>query len=151
MKPAFKWILALSLVANIFLIGFMIGHSAPPPFPPRRDWGKAELEQLSPDKRKQVETMADHMRDRRKDDFRKIKQARKDLIAIMEAPEFDEAAFIAKSKTIDGIFSSSKQQMITEMAEIAKGFNQKERKILAEQLRRPTSPPPAEKPPASAP
>lgn len=143
MKPLFKWLFAASLIANIFLAGFILGHSAP--YRMDRPLNKKALAELAPDKREAVEKLMNNLRERRKEDFAKLRKARDEAADILEAQTFDEERFLEKAKAADVMFASGKQKMMQDMATLAKGFNQKERHVLAGMLRRPPIPPRGDK------
>ncbi|MDX2074096.1 MAG: periplasmic heavy metal sensor [Alphaproteobacteria bacterium] len=148
MKNYRNWILAGSVVVNLLLVGFIAGRMMPPPPLPDSKEERQALDNLPAAKREQLETIMQKSRKRMAEDAKQARSLRKDMIAILEAPEFDERAFITKSKELDVLFPKSRRQMIDEMAALAKESTQEERRIMAKQLRRP---PPHRGPPPPKP
>ncbi len=138
MSKTIKWVLALSLFLNVLLAGVLLGHvSGDMAHPPRMHDMPKNIAGLSPEKQKMVDEVWADFRSGNSERFTKMKAAREEVVAIMEAPEFDEAAFRAKSAELGAMMSESKKKMIDNMANVAKQFNQEERKALAQHMRRP--------------
>ncbi len=133
-----------SLILNVLLIGIIIGSMSDRLF--RKDFPRIpppELRvKLSPDKEKLFsDTMEkvfrenDHVRE-------EMDEARERVLSILSAPEFDEAAYQAEAAKLEKLRGVMMQRFADATKELAKQFNQEERKVLAEHLRRPPPPPP---------
>lgn len=142
MSKSIKWILAISLILNVLFVGIEIGrftHQLPPRgFDPI---GSENLKKLPPEKRKQYEAMMDSIDSEKQKTFPKMDAIRKEIIAILEAPEFDEVTYKEKFKEMGAIFTADKARMVEETANLAKQFTQEERSLLAERLKQMPPPP----------
>ena len=74
-----------------------------------------------------------HMNNR--DAYNQIREARKEAIKFLSAPDFDEAAYRLQVEKIHELRSLMKQRLADATIELAKQFNQEERKALAQHLR----------------
>jgi uncharacterized membrane protein len=74
-----------------------------------------------------------HMNNR--DAYNQIREARKEAIKFLSAPEFDEAAYRLQVEKIHELGSLMKRRLADATIELAKQFNQEERKALAQHLR----------------
>ena len=142
MSKTIKWVLALSLLLNIVLIGFGLGCASNMPEAPGMHKMGKNIDGLDPEKQKMVDDIWANFREANKERFQEIQQARQDIVAIMEAPDFDEKAFRDKSAELSALMVESKKLMMETMATVAKQFNQDERKALAHHMRRPPMGPP---------
>ena len=95
---------------------------------------------LPPDKEKLfLDTMEKVFRENR--DIRKqMDEARERVLSILSAPEFDEAAYQAEAAKLEKLRGLMMQRFAEATKELAKQFNQEERKVLAEHLRQPPPP-----------
>jgi uncharacterized membrane protein len=139
MKPILKWIFAISLVLNFLLVGVLIGRNAPEfkPMPGPRHFAKLDISTLPDDKKALFLEAMKEMDEKNSGRAERIAAARQAVIDVLEAPNFNEAAFIERSNELDSIFSEGKGRVVEAMAHLARQFNQEERKVLAEHLRRP--------------
>lgn len=139
MKKSFKLVLTISILLNILFIGFFFGKVSNQmhPLPPRAEWKAERAEELPHEKRSEFKKFVNENNDRRREKFQQARKLRDELVSIMEAPEFDEQSFRSTSAQLDEIFSNAKNEMLEETIALAKKFNQQERKILAENLRKP--------------
>lgn len=79
---------------------------------------------------------------RENDDIRKqMDKGRERVLSILSAPEFDEAAYQVETAKLEKLRSVMMQRFADATKELAKQFNQEERKALAEHLRQPPPPP----------
>lgn len=139
MKPVLKWIFALSLILNVLLVGVLLGRNTPDfkPMPGPRHLAKLDLSRLPDDKKEMFLDAMRQLDEKNAGRSERITAARQAVIDVLEAPNFDEAAFLEKSQQLDSIFSEGKTRVVEAMAHLAHQFNQEERKVLAEHLRRP--------------
>jgi uncharacterized membrane protein len=88
-----------------------------------------------------------------RDIHKQIDEARERVLSILSAPEFDEAAYQLETAKLDELRGLTMKRFADATRELAKQFNQEERKALAEDLRRPPpvsregEPPPKTGPP----
>jgi len=69
------------------------------------------------------------------DAYNQIREARKEAMRLLSAPEFDESAYRLQVEKIHELRSLMKRRLANATIELAKQFNQKERKALAQHLR----------------
>lgn len=142
MSKTFKWVLALSLLLNIVMAGFSLGCLTKGPQGPGMHKMGKNIEGLDPEKQKMVDDIWANFREANSERFQKIQDTRQEIVAIMEAPDFDEDAFRTKSGELSALMVESKKLMMETMASVAKQFTQDERKALAHHMRRPPMGPP---------
>lgn len=128
-----------SLVLNILLIGFIIGDVSHRLF--REDSLRNRPSELAvklpPEKEKLfLDTMGKvHLENR---NIRKrIREARERIFSILIAPKFDESSYQSEVEKLHELRGLMMQRSANATKELAKQFNQEERKALAESLRRP--------------
>jgi uncharacterized membrane protein len=139
MSRKIKILMLGSLFLNILLIGASIGHIS---HSLGRDYFDREPKpkftaQLPRDKEKLFFEAMEKARLENKDIYRQIRETREKAIAILTAPEFDEEAYRREVEKLHELRSQMKQRFANTTIELAKQFNQAERKALAEYLRRP--------------
>ena len=132
-----------SLLLNVLLIGVIIGDMSHR-FHREPFWGRhaPELASRFPQNKAELfrETVQRVHLDN-KDIHKQIREARKNAMKILTAPEFDEAAYRVKVDQIHELKGFMKQRLADATIELAKQFDQEERTALAEHLRRPPRPP----------
>jgi uncharacterized membrane protein len=144
MSKTIRILIISSLILNVLLIGIIIGSMSDRLF--RKDFpGRKPPElglKLSPDKEKLFsDTMEKAFREN--DHIRKqMDEARERVLLILSAPEFDEAAYQAETAKLEELRGVMMQRFADATKELAKQFNQGERKVLAEHLRQPPPLPP---------
>lgn len=135
-KKSHCWLLAVSLLLNVLLIGFVAGKATHM----KRDWHRepamSEIN-LPGEKKAAVQAAMTEFKADGKERRKEIREKREEIVAILTAPEFDEAAFKAKSQELGMMFREGRVQMIDRIAEIAKTMSQEERRELAKFMRRP--------------
>lgn len=139
MKKSLKWVLTISILLNILLLGFVFGKISNhmQPLPPRPEWKAEKLDHIPAAKREEFHKFMESNNSQRHERMKEARSLREEVIAILVEPEFDEALFREKSRQLDELFSNSKKDMLERTIELAKKLNQEERKILADNLRRP--------------
>ncbi|HWP47466.1 MAG TPA: periplasmic heavy metal sensor [Candidatus Limnocylindrales bacterium] len=143
MSRKIKILMLGSLFLNILLIGASIGHISHSLG--RNHWGRKPgpefTVQLPKDKEKLFFETMEKARLENKEIYRQIRETREKAIAILTAPEFDEAAYQREVEKLHELRGQMKQRFANATIELAKQFNQTERKALAEYLRHPPPPP----------
>ena len=138
-----------SLLLNALLIGTLIGSMSDrlfrKEFPLRKppEFGiklPADKEKVFSDAMAKVFQQNEEMR-------KQIDDARERVLSVLSAPEFDQAAYRVETARLEKLRSAMMQRFADATEEIAKQFNQEERKVLAEHLRQPPPPPPSQKDP----
>jgi uncharacterized membrane protein len=97
---------------------------------------------LSPDKEKLFSNMMEKAFRENEHIRNQMDEAREKVLSILSATEFDEAAYQAETAKLEKLRGVMMQRFADATKELAKQFNQEERKALAEHLRRPPLPPP---------
>jgi uncharacterized membrane protein len=128
MRTPTHWLIAISLILNVLLIGFVAGQ-ATMHRPHHGGWQK-----LAPEKQARLKEIMGDTHEQGRAKFKEIRVKRKEIAAILSAPEFDEAAFRAKSDEISKLFAAGKDEMIERIAVKAKTLSQEDRKLLAESM-----------------
>lgn len=152
MSKTIRILIIGSLILNVLLIGIVIGSMSNRLFRedfPRRHPPSLTLN-LPPDKEKLFsDTMEKAFREN--DHIRKqMDQARERLLSILSAPEFDETAYQVETANLERLRSVMMQRFADATKELAKKFNQEERKTLVEHLRQLPPPPHRVGPPPNA-
>ena len=70
------------------------------------------------------------------DAYNEIREARKEAIKLLSAPEFDESAYRLQIEKIDKLRRLMKRRLADATIELARQFSQEERSALAQHLRR---------------
>lgn len=137
-KKSYCWLLGLSLLANVLLIGFVVGNMS---HMPRHGDRMAEMSKIDLPEEKKAALMDafSEFRQDGKERWELMRAKRKEIVDVLTAPEFDEATFKAKSKELGMMYKEGRVRMVDKVAEIAKTMSQDERKELAKFMR---SPPP---------
>ena len=152
MSKTIRILIIGSLILNVLLIGIIVGSMSNRLFKedfPRRHPPPLTVN-LPPDKEKLFsDTMEKAFREN--DHIRKqMDEARERLLSILSASEFDEAAYQVETAKLERLRSVMMQRFADATKELAKKFNQEERKTLAEHLRQPPPPPHRVGPPPNA-
>ena len=143
MTKTIKLLILGSVVLNILLIGVIIGHVSY-----RLGWkesGRRHVPELAvklPADKEELflQTMKGvHLENRNV--LRQIRDTRERALSVLTAPEFDEAAYQNEVVKLHWLRGLMMQRLAGAAKELAKQFNQEERKALAEHLRRPPRPP----------
>jgi uncharacterized membrane protein len=144
MGKRIKILIGISLLLNVLLIGIVIGNLSHrlfrEDFPPRHP---LELtRKLSPDNEKLFLDMRGKVDQENRAVRRQIDEARERVLSVLGAPEFDENAYQAETAKLGSLHGLMMRRFAEATKELAKKFNQAERKVLAEYLRQPPPPPP---------
>ncbi len=137
MSKKIKILILASLLLNVLLIGVIIGYVSQRVDRKEfmRRYASVLSAKLSADKEKiYFDTMKGVHLDNR-DIYRQIRETRKRTISILTALEFDEAAYQIEVEKLNKLYGIMKQRLSDATKELAKQFNQEERKALAEHLR----------------
>lgn len=128
---AVKVIFTVSIILNVLLLGGAGGLAY-------KHWNDkpyhAMHEEMSPESRNIVaRTMQNAFRDSRAD-MKEARAIKKDIRALMVAPEFDAEAFDAKAEKLHGIMSAMGHKRIDITKELAAQLSQDDRRVLAEKF-----------------
>lgn len=133
MSNNMRMIFTISIILNVLLIGWAAGmaykHYTYNPMQ------KMQAE-MSPEARNIVaRTMQKAFREGR-EEMKKARAVKKDIKAILSAPEFDAEAFDAKAKTLSEIMRGMGQRRIEVTKELASQLSAADRKVLSERFSR---------------
>ena len=138
MNRSLRIVFALSLLANVLLLGFLIG-GLPHRFgrESREERLDAVLRQLPAPTQAQFRELMEQ--NRAADDARReqIRAAREQTIAILLAEPFDASAYDAAVAKIDELRGQGSRQMAMTVKDVAADLNLEQRRILAELLKGP--------------
>jgi uncharacterized membrane protein len=146
MGKKIKILISISLLLNVLLIGVVIGSISHRLFRedfPRRRPPELAIK-LAPDKEKLFFDTMKRVHLENREVRKQIDEGRERVFLILSAPEFDEAAYQVEAAKLGKLHGLMMQRFAEATKEMAKRFNQEERKALAELLRRPPPPPPGE-------
>ncbi len=133
MSRKLKIVFTLSVLLNVLLLGVLAGscykrNYGPHDGPPHMREADAKL---SP-------RVAMAMKESRKQErilFDQMKEARQDIMNVLEAPEFDEAAFIAASETINKAQQALADVRTKTTLDLARNATVEERKQLVSHMK----------------
>jgi uncharacterized membrane protein len=144
MGKKIKLLISISILLNVLLIGVVIGIISNRLF--REDFPRRHPPEfagkLPVEKEKLFLDMMERIHLENQEVRKQIDEARERVLSILCAPEFDEAAYQVEAAKLDKLHGFMMQRFAEVPKELAKRFNQEERKILAEFLRRPPPLPP---------
>lgn len=134
MNKHLKWIMIASLALNILLAGMVIGQCTRP------GWHdgpiQIKMRDVSKEARKKVRAEMDNMFEQKKDLMPQIKQARRDLVTLLSADQFDKTAYYAKLGELQKMQRSFYQGMGQSIAKLAETMSKDERMALAAEMER---------------
>jgi uncharacterized membrane protein len=139
MSKTTKVLIFSSLVLNILLIGFIMGNVSHRLF---REYSyrkkPAELAvKLSPEKEKIFSDTMEKVRMENRSIRKQIREARERILTILTATQFDAASYESEVEKLHKLRGLMIQQSSKATEELAKQFNQEERRALAGYLRHP--------------
>jgi uncharacterized membrane protein len=137
MSQKLKWIILVSILLNVLLVGILFGQL------PRRMDRDAYRQQIMDQAVKKLPASArepfrqklEHMRDAAEPIRDQIREARDESIRIVIAEPFDEAAFDRQVKKINDL----RVQMADILKEAVKTLPPEERRVLGETMKRPSA------------
>lgn len=133
MSKNIKILIVCSLVLNLLLIGFVIGnvsHRFSKGYSFRRKLSEFSAK-LSPEKEKLFLDTMGEVRLANRDIRKRMKKTREKIFSILVAPDFDEPAYESEVKKLHELRGLMMQQLSYATQELAKQFNQEDRKALA--------------------
>jgi uncharacterized membrane protein len=137
MSKKMKILIFSSLLLNVLLAGVVIGdmsHRFHKEYFVRKSVKEFALK-LPADKAALFLETVERVHLDNQDAYNQIREARKEAMRLLSAPEFDESAYRLQVEKIHELRSLMKRRLADATIELAKQFNQKERKALAQHLR----------------
>jgi uncharacterized membrane protein len=137
MNKKIKILIFSSLLLNVLLAGVVIGdmsHRFHKEYFVRKSV-KEFASKLPADKAALFLETVERVHLNNQDAYNQIREARKEAMRLLSAPEFDESAYRLQVEKIHELRSLMKRRLANATIELAKQFNQKERKALAQHLR----------------
>ena len=143
MSKKMKVLMIGSLLLNVLRVGFMIGDMSHRfrRKPPIGKYVRELASKLPEDKEALILKTMESVRLNNRDVRKQIRKARENAMKVMTAHDFDEAAYQTQVEKLHALRGLMMQRLATVTMELAKQFNQQERKVLAQYLRRPPGPP----------
>ena len=144
MNAKLKFAFLASLLVNVFLVGVLLGE-----LPHRFDEGLSReermekaLEKLPEPLRARLRGKLERMREGSERIRDQIQEAREEAIRILIAEPFDGTAYDRQVSKIHELHGQRSQRMAELVKEVAKDLPPEQRQVLAEVLKRPSSPSP---------
>ena len=137
MNKKIKILIFSSLLLNVLLAGVVIGdmsHRFHKEYFVRKSV-KEFASKLPADKAALFLETVERVHLNNQDAYNQIREARKEAMRLLSAPDFDESAYRLQVEKIHELRSLMKRRLADATIELAKQFNQKERKALAQHLR----------------
>ena len=138
-----KILVVSSLLLNVLLIGVIIGGMS---HKLRREHlfenhARDVISNLPEDKAELFLETFETVHQINREADKRIREARKQSMKILTAPDFDETAFRIQVEKLHELRGSMMRRLADSAMELAKQFNQEERKVMAQLLRNPPRPP----------
>jgi len=137
MNKKMKILIFSSLLLNVLLAGVVIGdvsHRFHKEYFVRKSV-KEFASKLPGDKAALFLETVKRVHLNNRDAYNQIREARKEAMNLLSAPEFDEAAYRLQVEKIHELRSLMKHRLADATIELARQFSQKERSALAQHLR----------------
>ena len=139
MSHTLKMVFLVSLIANVLLLGVVLGAvprrlEAPPSF---RDRVNADIQKLPEPARTRMRENMEQSRKADEPTLTEIRQAREETLKIIAADPFDEAAYDQQVNKISELRRGLFQHMSDNMKAIIKTLPPDQRKAVADIFRRP--------------
>jgi len=138
MSKKIKILIFSSLLLNVLLIGVVIGdvsHRFHKEFSVRKSVEEF-ASKLPEDKGALFLETIQRVHLNNRDAYHQLRDARKEAMNLLSAPEFDEAAYRLQIEKIHELRSLMKRRLADATIELARQFSQEERSALAQYLRR---------------
>jgi len=137
MSKKMKILIFSSLLLNVLLVGVVIGDVSQrfhtEPFV--RKSVKEFASKLPADKAALFLATVERVHLNNRDAYNQLREARKEAMKFLSAPEFDEAAYRLQIEKIHELRSLMKRRLAGATIELARQFSQKERRALSQHLR----------------
>lgn len=141
MSRTVKTLVALSLLLNLLLAGFILGHAGRSMIADRvHDGIEQTAETLSPEKRAAFRESMHRSTREGEPLFKQMDAAREKSMALLKAEPFNEKAFIAQGEEMNRIHAKLKQHLAQSIVKATAGLGPEDRARVAEMMRRPPPP-----------
>ena len=137
MSKKMKILIFSSLLLNVLLVGVFIGdvsHRFHKEYFVRKSV-KEFASELPEDKAALFLKMMERVHVNNRDEYNQIREAKKEAMKLLSAPEFDEPAYRVQIEKIHELRSLMKRRLADATIELARQFSQEERRALAQYLR----------------
>ena len=137
MSKKMKILIFSSLLLNVLLAGVVIGDASHRFHKEYFDRKSVQefVSKLPGDKAALFLETVERVHLNNRDAYHQIREAKKEAMKMLAAPEFDETAYRLQVEKIHELRSLMKRRLADATIELAKQFSQKERKALAQHLR----------------
>ena len=141
MSKKITMLIIASLLLNVLLVGIIIGNISHrvdgKRFVRRHGHGREFAVKLPPAKQELFFTTMERVNRENRGIHRQMREARQRVFLILTAPEFDEVAYQREVEKLDQLRTQMMRRLEDATKELAKQFDQEERKSLADHLRNP--------------
>ena len=137
MSKKMKILIFSSFLLNVLLVGAVIGdvsHRFHKEYSVRKSV-KEFASKLPEGKAALFLETVERVHPNNRDAYNQIREARKEAMKILSAPEFDEAAYRLQIEKIHELRNLMKRRLADATIELARQFSQEERRALAQHLR----------------
>lgn len=137
MNKKIKFLVLISLLLNVLLIGILAGRATHLFHWRYLEWSimKKFTSELPADKAALFRDTVEKVRSRNRGAYQQLRLARQAGMEILSAPEFDEASYRQQIEKIYDLRNLMKRRLADATIELARKFNQEERTALARHLR----------------
>ena len=143
MSKKMKVLIIGSLLLNVLLVGMIIGDMSHrwqrEPYFGRR--ARELASNLPEDEAGLILKTVERVHRNNRDVHKQIREARKRAMRILTAHDFDEAAYQIEVQKLQELRGLMMRRLANATIELARRFDQEERRVLAQYLRRPPRPP----------
>jgi len=138
LKSKLGWITLISVLLNIFLLGFIIGEAVQAEGRQRHHKLEQEdiTEKLSPEHAKQFKRMMHDLRREDKALRAEMEQVRKEIFDALAGPNFDQSVYVQKVQELHNLHGQRIDNRTSAIVGLAPSLNQEEREVVAKQMRR---------------
>jgi uncharacterized membrane protein len=138
MNQKCKIILAVSVLLNVLLVGFIAGQFSSKlmhhPFHKMKDKEEKVIALLNAENQDLARGFIENLKQKHEANFAAVNEVMNNLKEIAKAENFDKDKFLAEMTKVDVVFSKTKKESSVEIAEFLSKLSQKERVILVEEF-----------------
>jgi uncharacterized membrane protein len=136
MSSKIKLILAVSIVLNFLFIGLIVGSYSTRYM---YKWGMRHyspeiIENLPKDKQDLVISKMEQLYKVKRENWKKIRKTKSELISIIKAPEFNENLYDQKVNELHSLYREMAVSLAQSIKDLAREFNPEERAVLSQFL-----------------
>jgi len=138
MNQKCKMILAVSVLLNVLLVGFIAGQFSSKlmhrSFHKMKDKEEKVIALLNAENQDLARGFIENLKQKHEANFAAVNEVMNNLKEIAKAENFDKDKFLAEMTKVDVVLSKTKKESSVEIAEFLSKLSQKERVILVEEF-----------------